>query len=193
MKNYRKILVCGIIVIFLGLVSYPSITAGITNNDFSSNHKYENEYNDLVLYRFGSEESIEKIGSLNDLEMKDLSLSQITDQCEELFGEDNEFQQLVDYNSANIIKVRSWGTGFHFALFLPMFRYLPRFHSQIIFRYIRNMNEDAYTSLNNVTFHGPQKGSIIGFLGFGVFSTRIFGKMAIYGYALMRVDIKLLE
>ena len=114
--------------------------------------------------------------------------------CKELLGTDEEIQQFVETESNSNIKVESKGKGFHFAAFRPMCRFLPVFRSFIFYQYVGFNNEDAYTKADNLTLaEGPHKGSIMGFIGYAGFSTRIYGQTVICGYSLFRISVKPLD
>lgn|GEM_PF-3822626 len=186
-SNIRYFVLWATVFILLAeIFSFTSIVVAQKYNREEIN-KLENS-DEIIIYRFGPDRTIEKVITIEESEDTTDVTKVAADECEKLCSNDPEIQQFIDSDEMLYFKVESKGKGIHFALFRPMMRIKPVLRAGIFFRYF---NEDCYTKVNNQTLaEGPHKGSILGFVGYAGFSTRIIGKTVIYGYSLFRVNVK---
>lgn len=184
-KNIGYIFSLAIISILLTGIFTSSCIAN--ENNHGKITKLENS-DDIIIYRFGPDKNIEKVMTIKETADKDNAVKVAADKCEELLCNDPEMQEFIGSLEGLKLKVESKGNGIHFAVFRPMMRIKPILRASIFFRYF---NDDCYTKVNNQTLaEGPHKGSILGFIGYVGFSTRLIGKTVINGYSLLRVNIK---
>ena len=181
------IIVVPILLLTITPLTEADIGTGETQTLFTPPENSET----IPIYRFAPDGRITIVPYEIEQDIPTDVSEQVMEICKELMEMDEEIQQFVKTKSALHFKVESRGKGFHFAALRPMHRFLPMLRSYIYYRYIRFNNEDAYTKVDDLILaQGPQKGSVIGFVGYAGFSTRIFGKTVVYGYSLFRINVK---
>jgi hypothetical protein len=191
LRNVWRDLFVGMVVTLLLLTMTPLTGAEIGTGETQILFIPPEDSETIIIYRFGPYGRITTVPyDIGQAVTTDVS-EKVMEICKELLKTDEEIQQFVNTKSALHFKVESKGRGFHFAAFRPMLRFLPVLRSYIYYRYVCFNNEDAYTKADNQTLaQGPHIGSIIGFIGYAGFSTRIFGRTVIYGYSLFRINVK---
>lgn len=188
MKEKNKVFAVGIIIFFLLLEIIPSTSIGLSNmNNQQLLNKVEN-FEEITIYRFGLDKSIKPIVQIKESKDANDVSTKVAEKCRELCKNDFELQKFIDSENIFFTKVESKGKGIHFAIFRPMLRFKPVLRASIFYRYF--YEEDYTKADNNTLAQGPQKGSIIGFIGYAGFSTRIIGYTVIYGYSIFRVNVK---
>lgn len=188
MKKINVISVFLASALLLVLAILPSSYAGFYKEDKISSNVKESTVQNIIILRFAPDGDVKTTAM--DIEIDDISkISEIIEKkCNELNENDKEMQQLIDGKENFYKKIETQGHGFHFAFFRPMKQSKPILRSAILYRYF---NDEDYTKVNNQTVAlGPQKGRILGFIGYVGFSVRFFGYVAINGYSIFRIDIK---
>lgn len=193
-KKREELIAVGIIILFLGIAALPSTSAGLLKmQPLRVTLKVENVEH-FIIYRFGADGSVKRMLVPPGIENADDLTKALAETCKELCETDTELQHFIKSDAEFFMNVESRGKGFHFALFRPMMRLKPILRVAIFYRYIRFFNDDAYTKVgNNTLAEGPHRGSILGFIGYTGFSTRLIGSVVINGYSMMRVNVESLE
>jgi hypothetical protein len=180
-KTVNAAIVLAVIALFFGLAMLPSSSAVISETD---SYTIQN----IIIFRFSPDGDVKTITTNMETNNKFNVSETIVKKCNALYQNDEELQQFIDKKGDSYPKIESQGYGFHFAFFRPMKQSKLMLRSMITYRYF---NDEDYTKLNNQTIAlGPQKGRIVGFIGYVCFSDRFFGYASINGYSILRTDIK---